>query len=326
MGADSRHLLSANVAAVVVLLISAVVFTSDHQAYERAVEERRAASVLASNHAASLESYVSLLDGRVRAWLARAGHERYVDVGRSELYKSPWRGHSAQASEERSVAVASTKKGKRKREITRLGPGRRAKREGLNPLELTDEALQHWEKAIQERRRRSIMHSAPVAGLVTQIPGREAPPAETAELHDHSQQHPLLAYSKDKFSVTPVSKMAEEYKPPAAGKAATKLSCDEDFGNSLITRWRSTNDTWCTPNGTPERNLEGGKGRAGGSSLACYFIKQSEHGGEGDNLCVLENMSVDLGAFSDKTATDAVMDKYKNSHHEDEAYIHFHKG
>jgi hypothetical protein len=266
MGADSRHLLSANVAAVVVMLLSAVVFTSDHQAYERAVEERRAASVLASNHAASLESYVSLMDGRVRAWLARAGHVRYVDVGRSELYKSPWKGHSAQASEERSLAVASTKKGKRKGEITSLGPGRRAKRQGFNPLELTDDALQHWEKVIQERRRRSIMHTAPVAGLVTQIPGREAPPAETAELQDHSQQHPLLAYSKDKFSATPVSKMAEEYKPPAGGKAAAKLSCDEDFGNSLITRWRSTKETWCTPNGAPVRNLEGvegGTGRAG---------------------------------------------------------------
>ena len=43
-------------------------------------------------------------------------------------------------------------------------------------------------------------------------------------------------------------------------------------------------------------------------------------------MCVLENVSVGLGAFSDKTATDVVMERYKKSAHEDEAYIHFHKG
>ena len=220
MGADARHLLSANGAAVVVLLLSAVVFTSDHQAYERAVEERHAASVLAGSHAAGVESYISLLEGRVRAWLTRTGHERYAGLSRDELYKSPW---TAQAGSGSAVAVASgakrDAKRSRKGEITWLGPGRRAHTESPEPvLELTDEALQHWEKTIQERRRRSIVHVMPASGVVTQIPGREEPPDENVALQDYSQKHPLLVYSKDKFATTPVSKMTEEYKPPASGK------------------------------------------------------------------------------------------------------------
>eukprot|EP00802_Teleaulax_amphioxeia_P006779 Tamp_06784.p1 GENE.Tamp_06784~~Tamp_06784.p1 ORF type:complete len:683 (-),score=140.00 Tamp_06784:274-2322(-) len=328
MGADARHLLSANGAAVVVLLLSAVVFTSDHQAYERAVEERHAASVLAGSHAAGVESYISLLEGRVRAWLTRTGHERYAGLSRDELYKSPW---TAQAGSGSAVAVASgakrDAKRSRKGEITWLGPGRRAHTEPPEPvLELTDEALQHWEKMIQERRRRSIVHVMPASGVVTQIPGREEPPDENVALQDYSQKHPLLVYSKDKFATTPVSKMTEEYKPPASGKGAEKRSCDEDFGNALISRWRGTKDTWCTPNGEAKRNVEGEKGRAGGSSLTCYFVKQSEHGGDGDNLCVLENMAIDLAAFSDEPVTQKVMQDYKSSSHSDEAYIHFHKG
>ena len=35
-------------------------------------------------------------------------------------------------------------------------------------------------------------------------------------------------------------------------------------------------------------------------------VWQSEHGGDGDNLCVLENMSIDLGAFSDEPVTKKV--------------------
>ena len=35
-------------------------------------------------------------------------------------------------------------------------------------------------------------------------------------------------------------------------------------------------------------------------------MRQSEHGGDGDNLCVLENMAIDLAAFSDEPVTQKV--------------------
>jgi len=43
-----------------------------------------------------------------------------------------------------------------------------------------------------------------------------------------------------------------------------------------------------------------------GSVGRCYFLEQSEHGGDGDNLCVLENMSIDLAPFSDEVLTKKV--------------------
>jgi protein O-GlcNAc transferase len=179
--------------------------------------------------------------------------------------------------------------------------------------------------ASQDKRKRAIIHSPLAPGVVTQIPGREEAPGEDAVLTDYSNSRPLLAYTKDQFTTRKVSEMLDAYAPPASGKPASKLSCDDDFGSGLVKRWRDTKQEWCSAVGQASRDASGG-GRAGGSTLTCYFIKQTEHGGDGDNLCVLENMSIDLSAFSDESVTKKVMNDYKSSSHNDEAYIHFGKG
>ena len=82
---------------------------------------------------------------------------------------------------------------------------------------------------------------------------------------------------------TPVSATLLQYSPPTAGTAGTKsLDCDQDFGTGLVKRWRDTREEYCKPVGAPVKT--GAQPKAGGSRIECLFVKQSEHGGDGDNL------------------------------------------
>ena len=39
------------------------------------------------------------------------------------------------------------------------------------------------------------------------------------------------------------------------------------------------------------------------SSIDCYLVKQTRHHGNGDNLCHLQNVQLDLSVFSDEAIT-----------------------
>jgi len=45
--------------------------------------------------------------------------------------------------------------------------------EARTPVELSDEALLHWESTLLKKRQRAVSHTAPVTGVVTIIPGRD---------------------------------------------------------------------------------------------------------------------------------------------------------
>ena len=305
---------------VIVLLLSSVMLAGDHIFRENTLrQEQQTAHILTSERLATLDSSISFLQSRVRAWLVHSGRVSYLNLTREELFKTPWKttregGESVvRADQLQSKKCGSAKKGAG----IGLGPGpRKIQPDGPD---LSDEALIYWEKAAVNSRRMAAGHRPEL--LIDHIPGRHLPPDAVVE--DYSKMHPLLAYSDDKYATQAVSEMVKSYGPATTGTPAATRTCDGDFGNELVSIWRQTKEEWCVPKGAPVR---GGGGRAGGSRLSCYFIKQTEHGGAGDNLCVLENVSVDMRGFSDPTITDKVMLDYKNSQHADEAYVHWGQG
>lgn len=100
------------------------------------------------------------------------------------------------------------------------------------------------------------------------------------------------------------------------GEADGGGSCAEDFGNSLINRWRSTRKTNCDP---LQNSLHS-------SRIDCYLVQQTRHHGNGDNLCVMKNVSVNLGVFGQDSSTRTVVQNYVNTRHNDQPYIKFKRG
>ena len=326
--ARQRALLALNGAAVAALLLSAAMYASDRVALASAVQAKARQCSLVSSYASSLQTSLAVLDAKVRAWLARSGHGLFVQLSRGELYKTPWkRQHHGSVHEDGSGsgheirASTSAGSGQSPAGIASLGPGRHGKTRAKGVLELSDEALRHWEQGAQDRRR--VAHAA--TAKIEKVPGREEAPAEGIALTDYTQQHPILVLPREApspgalgFVSAPVSSMIEGYGPPTAGQAGTQeRTCDEDFGNALVARWRAAGREWCAPVGAPKRaqalggseskSESGGGNEAGGSRITCYFVRQSEHGGDGDNLCVMENVAVNLGVFGDEAITGKVM-------------------
>lgn len=121
--------------------------------------------------------------------------------------------------------------------------------------------------------------------------------------------HPILDLDDDAFFETPVNELMSQYGGIQGGG-----SCENDFGNGLIDRWRATGQTYCAPR-SPS-----------GSSIKCYLVKQTRHHGTGDQLCLASNVLLDTRDFTDSGITNKVMADYKNTKHMDEAYIHYRKG
>jgi hypothetical protein len=127
--------------------------------------------------------------------------------------------------------------------------------------------------------------------------------------------HPILALSDELLRSTPLSEMMSWYNESLGGG-----SCAGDFGNELVHRWRATKKSNCDqPNGDQSN---GGKA----SSMNCYLVKQTKHHGHGDNLCVLENVAVNLGVYADSGVTTPVIERYVDTKHSDQPYVHFSKG
>ena len=99
-----------------------------------------------------------------------------------------------------------------------------------------------------------------------------------------AETHRILTLSDEEYLQTNLAKMMEWY------ENTNPNSCSGDFGNQLIANWRSKKETYCTP------NLPGVISQ---SSIECYLVHQTRHHGSGDNLCLMHNVSVQLGMFGD---------------------------
>lgn len=125
----------------------------------------------------------------------------------------------------------------------------------------------------------------------------------------------LLTLDDATFGRLPLSQMTALYHPATHGRAARTHTCDEDFGQGLIARWRATRRDWCVPREKTQR-----------SRITCYFLYQTDHGGIGDNLCTLHDVAVDMGVFADTNVTRPAIQRYHDSKHHDDAYVHYTAG
>jgi len=148
------------------------------------------------------------------------------------------------------------------------------------------------------------------------------------------KNHPILTLSDEQLRHEyTVSDMMSWY-----GEAQGGGSCGGDFGNELVRRWRGTKQTYCKSDGggSGESNSsEGGQGGAGAgagagesiqSSIDCYLVQQTRHHGNGDNLCVMHNVAVNLGLFGDDAVTRPVVQHYVDTQHNEQPYVKWPKG
>lgn len=105
-----------------------------------------------------------------------------------------------------------------------------------------------------------------------------------------------------------------------AGYAAADggQSCEADFGNLLVKNWRDAKSSYCDATKKEGSQL--------GSSVDCYLIHQNHHAGNGDNLCVMRNVAVDLSVYSDDAFTEDIIRKYVSSNHMAQPYPKFRPG
>lgn len=95
--------------------------------------------------------------------------------------------------------------------------------------------------------------------------------------------HPILFLSEKEYKETSVAVLMSKY-----GEAEGAPQCPGDFGNKLVNRWRDQKRTICNPVADRSDNST--------SSVDCYLVSQTKHHGNGDNLCVMKNVAVDLAS------------------------------
>eukprot|EP00605_Chrysophyceae_sp_TOSAG23-4_P001995 GSChrysophyteH1.ASY1.ANO1.2209.1 assembled CDS len=129
--------------------------------------------------------------------------------------------------------------------------------------------------------------------------------------------HPILRMSDSEFRDTSVSVMLEKY-----GGASGGGTCGNDFGSALATRWRAKKANVCigADDGTAAST------DMHSSSIDCYLMRQTRHHGNGDNLCHMRNVAMDMSTFDDPSVTFPVVKKYVDTKHVQKPYVKFPKG
>lgn len=129
--------------------------------------------------------------------------------------------------------------------------------------------------------------------------------------------HPILTLSDSALLSTPFNELMAPY-----GQSDGGGSCSSDFGNDLIDRWRQTKKNYCTaPTGKAVTSS------TLGTNIDCYLVHQTRHHGHGDNLCVMNNVAVNLGLFGeDEKITRPVVKEYVDTGHMKQPYIKFPMG
>lgn len=140
--------------------------------------------------------------------------------------------------------------------------------------------------------------------------------------------HPILTLSEEEFLRTPLSEMMSWY-----GETNGVGSCNQDFGNSLVKRWRATKESYCTPTqgrsaASKSKTAPHGRSSVGEtfSNIDCYLVHQTRHAGGGDNICVMNDVSINMGHFGNDAAMGTVVERYVGSKHRYQPYVPFSKG
>ena len=157
----------------------------------------------------------------------------------------------------------------------------------------------------------------PIAAATPPIPVEKVIPSSEPQLKQKSSHlpgargHPILRMDEATFRHTPVDEMMRGY-----GEAEGGPTCAMDFGNTLVNRWRDTRSNYCKRRGQSED----------ASSIDCFLVTQTRHHGNGDNLCVMSNVAVNMGLFADDAAVRPVVKRYVDTRHNDQPYVHFPPG
>ena len=163
-----------------------------------------------------------------------------------------------------------------------------------------------------------LRHFVPPAKNTSSYPA--APTTPSADLlAGSSANHFILTLSDSEFDSLPLSTMISHY-----GESEGGGSCMSDFGSSLVNRWRSTRLPNCEA--TRGSGFPLPQSSFPTSSIDCFLANQTRHAGHGDNLCLLQNVSVALSVFADQGVTRPLIQTYANSSFSLKPYAAFEKG
>lgn len=125
---------------------------------------------------------------------------------------------------------------------------------------------------------------------------QDGPKPETASSYEG---HHILTLSDAELRGTPMDELMATY-----GKTRGGGSCERDFGNELVNRWRAERKTYCEPK------------FAGGTKIECFLVKQTAHHGHGDNLCLATSASINFKDLADGVTAPAYFERYVRSRHQ----------
>jgi hypothetical protein len=141
-----------------------------------------------------------------------------------------------------------------------------------------------------------------------------------------AKEHKILTLSDEEFDHTRVSEMMSWYSDSQTISGAG-FNCPGDFGNALVNRWRGTKKTYCESKDSYDSQVFGSSSsKPIHSSIDCYPIKQTRHFGGGDNLCLLKDISMNVGLFGQDQIVNPVIQRYVDTTHEVLPYVHYPKG
>lgn len=98
--------------------------------------------------------------------------------------------------------------------------------------------------------------------------------------------HRILFLNDTMHENTPINVMMSWY-----GGANGGGSCSKDFGNELINRWRDARKPYCSATAKTASGSE----VPVQSSIDCFLARQTRHFGDGDNLCHMKNVALNIG-------------------------------
>lgn len=129
--------------------------------------------------------------------------------------------------------------------------------------------------------------------------------ADLAGVRDHS----ILGLDETTFRAMSVAELLKAYAPTMGGG-----TCEGDFGNGLVDRWRGARKTYCAPT------------TGGGSRIDCFLVKQSNHAGAGDNLCLGRNVQFNFRDFDGELPRTYVKKYVDSRHQQQHSKIKYSKG
>eukprot|EP00960_Hanusia_phi_P050701 760367-Hanusia_phi.AAC.2 len=140
-----------------------------------------------------------------------------------------------------------------------------------------------------------------------------------AKLVDKSQRHALIVASDEDFSSKTVRSWLN---PPYYGNIKSMDdACHNSLGIGLVEKWSNQRELWCTTEG----ESAGSATTQARTEISCYPYRQEGHSAV-DNLCSLQNILFDLSELKNEEVTNAVLQRYVETKHSDEAYIHWKEG